>query len=142
MRRGFVAGKPIARYALDTALEVGAEETVFVIGRNSDEIRETLGEDRIQYAYQTERKGTGHAAMQARSVLEGRSDMVLVCYADMPLLKAKKAIGKMKSAQILEILGTDPGTRNDLPAFTERAGHEYLGEKEDEGFIRFYIKVK
>ena len=57
----------------------------------------------------------------------------------MPLLKAKKAIGKMKSEQILEILGTDPGTKNDLPAFTERAGHEYLGEKEDEGFIRFYM---
>ena len=60
----------------------------------------------------------------------------------MPLLKTKKVIGKMKSGQILEILGTDPGTKNDLPAFAERAGHRYLGEKEDEGFIRFYLKVK
>jgi tRNA 2-thiouridine synthesizing protein A len=60
----------------------------------------------------------------------------------MPLLKTKKAIGKMKSGQILEILGTDPGTKNDLPAFAERAGHVYLGEKDDEGFVRFYVKVK
>jgi tRNA 2-thiouridine synthesizing protein A len=60
----------------------------------------------------------------------------------MPILKTKKAIGSMKSGQILEILGTDPGTRNDLPAFAKRAGHEYLGEKQDEGFSRFYIKVK
>lgn len=64
----------------------------------------------------------------------------LVC--PMPVLKTKKAITNMKSGQILEILGTDPGTRNDLPSFTSRAGHEYLGEKEDEGFTRFYIKVK
>jgi len=60
----------------------------------------------------------------------------------MPILKTKKTIGNMKSGQILEILGTDPGTRNDLPAFAKRSGHEYLGEKQDEGFSRFYIKVK
>ena len=60
----------------------------------------------------------------------------------MPLLKTKKAIGKMKSGQIIEVLGTDPGTKNDLPGFASKAGHEYLGEKEDEGFTRFYLKVK
>jgi len=24
----------------------------------------------------------------------------------------------------------------------KKSGHEYLGEKEDEGFIRFYLKLK
>jgi bifunctional UDP-N-acetylglucosamine pyrophosphorylase/glucosamine-1-phosphate N-acetyltransferase len=84
-----LAGKAIARHALDTALEIGAEETVFVIGRNSDQIRRVLGDDQVRYVYQTERKGTGHATMQAQSVLKGRFDMVLVCYADMPLLTAQ-----------------------------------------------------
>jgi len=60
----------------------------------------------------------------------------------MPVIKTKKAIGKMQSGQILEILSTDPGTKNDMPAFTKRAGHEYLGEKDGDGFIRFYVKVK
>ena len=60
----------------------------------------------------------------------------------MPILKMKKTVGKMSSGQIIEMLGTDPGTKNDLPAFAERSGHEYLGEMEDEGFTRFYIKVK
>ena len=60
----------------------------------------------------------------------------------MPILKTKKQVGKMKSGDILEILGTDPGTKNDLPAFAKRAGHEYLGERDDEGFTRFLIKVK
>lgn len=64
----------------------------------------------------------------------------LVC--PMPILKTKKAISKMESGQILEILGTDPATRNDLPAFLNRIGHEYLGQKDDEGFTRFYLRVK
>ena len=84
-----LAGKPIARYALDTALTLGADQTVFVVGKDGQEIRQVLGEDGIQYVYQLERKGTGHAAMQAREALEGRSDLVLVFYGDMPLLKAE-----------------------------------------------------
>ena len=58
----------------------------------------------------------------------------------MPLLKTKKEIGKLSSGQILEVLGTDPGSRNDLPGWCEKSGPEFLGEKEDDGFIRFYIK--
>jgi tRNA 2-thiouridine synthesizing protein A len=60
----------------------------------------------------------------------------------MPVLKTKKTMGNMKSGQILEMLSSDPGTKNDLPSFAKRAGHEYLGHKDDEGFTRFYIKAK
>lgn len=60
----------------------------------------------------------------------------------MPILKTKKAIGKMKSGQILEVLSTDAGTKNDLPSFANRAGHEFLGDKDDDGFQRFYLKAK
>ncbi len=60
----------------------------------------------------------------------------------LPILKAVKAIARMKSGQILELQSTDPGTQNDLPSFLDRAGHEYLGTKDGEGFTRSYIKVK
>lgn len=60
----------------------------------------------------------------------------------MPLLRTKKEIEKINSGDVLEILGTDPGSRNDLPGWCERSGHEFLGEKEDAGFIRFYVKKK
>jgi tRNA 2-thiouridine synthesizing protein A len=55
----------------------------------------------------------------------------------MPILKTKKALGEMKSGQILEILGTD-----DLPAFASNTGHEYIGAKDEDGFTRYYLKVK
>lgn len=60
----------------------------------------------------------------------------------MPLLRTKKEIDKINSGEILEVLGTDPGSRNDLPGWCERAGHEFLGDKEDSGFIHFFIKKK
>lgn len=58
----------------------------------------------------------------------------------MPILKTKKLIKDMKPGQILEIMGTDPGTRNDLPAFTARSGDQFLGEEPREGYISFFVK--
>jgi tRNA 2-thiouridine synthesizing protein A len=60
----------------------------------------------------------------------------------MPILKTRKALDQMESGQILEILGDDPATENDLPAFARNVGHEYLGSKDEEGFTRYYLKVK
>ena len=58
----------------------------------------------------------------------------------MPLLRTKKEIGKMGAGEVLQVDGTDPGSRNDIPGWCERAGHEYLGEKEESGYISFFIK--
>lgn len=58
----------------------------------------------------------------------------------MPLLRTKKEIGKLASGEVLQIDGTDPGSRNDIPGWCDRAGHEYLGEKEETGYISFFIK--
>ncbi len=58
----------------------------------------------------------------------------------MPLLRTKKEIGKIDGGQILQIDGTDPGSRNDIPGWCTRAGHEYLGEKEESGYISFFVQ--
>lgn len=35
----------------------------------------------------------------------------------LPLLKTKKAMAELASGEILEVLGTDPGSKNDLPSW-------------------------
>lgn len=78
--------------------------------------------------------------MEANSI---NPDKTLDCKGmscPMPLLKTKKAIDSINSGQVLEVLGTDPGSKNDLPGWCGRAGHEFLGSVEDAGFTRFYIK--
>lgn len=61
----------------------------------------------------------------------------------MPLLKTKKAMKGMKSGQIIEVLGTDPGSKKDLPDFAKKSGNEWLGVVDDPGgFYRFYLRKK
>ena len=74
------------------------------------------------------------AGVTATAVLDAKG---LSC--PMPLLRTKKEIGKLASGEVLQIDGTDPGSRNDIPGWCERAGHEYLGEKEETGYISFFI---
>ncbi|PIE60352.1 MAG: preprotein translocase subunit TatC [Desulfobulbus propionicus] len=73
--------------------------------------------------------------IEATSVLDAKG---LSC--PMPLLRTKKEIGKLNTGDILHIMGTDPGSRNDIPGWCDRSGHEYLGEKEESGYISFFIK--
>jgi tRNA 2-thiouridine synthesizing protein A len=76
------------------------------------------------------------AAIKPDSTLDARG---LTC--PMPLLKTKKALKEMKSGQVLEILGTDPGSKNDIPGFGNKGGNEFLGMADDaEGFTRYFIK--
>ena len=58
----------------------------------------------------------------------------------MPLLKAKKALEELERGQVLEILGTDEGSKVDLPGWCERVGHDFLGAKDESGYFRFFIK--
>jgi len=59
-----------------------------------------------------------------------------------PLLGAKKGIGQVKVGEILEIKSSDPGTRNDIPAWARKVGHEYLGLLEAEGHDRLFVTRK
>jgi tRNA 2-thiouridine synthesizing protein A len=59
----------------------------------------------------------------------------------MPMLKTKKKLKDMKSGQILEVWGTDPGSKNDIPDFCKKNNNELLAiSDEAEGYTRFFIK--
>jgi len=57
-----------------------------------------------------------------------------------PLLEAKKAVGTIKSGNIMEVLSADEGTKSDLPKWCAKQGHEYLGTIEENGFFRIFMK--
>ncbi|MCB0114053.1 MAG: bifunctional UDP-N-acetylglucosamine diphosphorylase/glucosamine-1-phosphate N-acetyltransferase GlmU [Caldilineaceae bacterium] len=82
-----VAGRPLVEWSVLTGEAVGDTPPVVVVGHGQEHVRALLG-DRVSYAVQTELLGTGHAVMQATSILQGNTDRVIVLYADMPLLQA------------------------------------------------------
>ncbi len=59
-----------------------------------------------------------------------------------PLLEAKKGIGKVKVGEILEVLSNDPGTKNDIPVWAKKVGHDYLGHLPADGYDRIFVVRK
>ncbi len=78
--------------------------------------------------------------------MENKIDQTLDCKGlscPMPMMKLAKAMKGLKSEQILEMIGTDPGTKSDLPRWCEKSGNKLLEEGElDGGFFRFLIQKK
>lgn len=61
----------------------------------------------------------------------------------MPMMKLAKAIKGLGSGEVLEMLGTDPGTKSDLPKWCEKTGNTIVEEGEVEsGVFRFLIQKK
>ncbi|WP_174733476.1 sulfurtransferase TusA family protein [Mesobacillus harenae] len=73
--------------------------------------------------------------MKSDKVLDAKG---LAC--PMPIVKTKKAINELESGQILEILATDKGAKNDLTAWAKSGGHELMDSSEENGVYTFFIK--
>ncbi len=70
-------------------------------------------------------------------------DQVLDCRGlscPMPMLKLKKALSGLESGQVLQMMGTDPGTRNDIEKGVKKIGSELLGSKDEEGYTSYYLR--
>jgi TusA-related sulfurtransferase len=59
-----------------------------------------------------------------------------------PLLEAKKAIAAVPVGEVLEILSGDKGSREDIPAWCRKTGHEYLGLTEHAGYESLFVRRK
>lgn len=59
-----------------------------------------------------------------------------------PLLEAKKAIGSVKVGEVLEVWSGDANTKNDLPRWAAKVGHEFLGHLPADGYERLFILRK
>ncbi len=92
-----ICGRPLLGHVLAVADALGGAATAVVLAANTiDQVRSSFGagprpDSPYSYTVQAERLGTGHAVLQARSLLLDRSDDVLVLYGDTPLLRTETA---------------------------------------------------
>jgi tRNA 2-thiouridine synthesizing protein A len=76
------------------------------------------------------------STVQAAKVVDARSS---ACPG--PLLEAKKGIGAIKVGEVLEIWSGDPRTKEDIPKWSKKVGHDFLGSLTAEGgYDRIFIK--
>ena len=59
-----------------------------------------------------------------------------------PLMEAKKAIARVKVGEVLEVLSNDAGTKDDMPLWAKKVGHEFLGSLAADGYDRIFIVRK
>ncbi|MFZ5912406.1 MAG: bifunctional UDP-N-acetylglucosamine diphosphorylase/glucosamine-1-phosphate N-acetyltransferase GlmU [Chloroflexota bacterium] len=83
-----IAGRPMLWYTLRAMELASTERPVVIAGHGAEQVSNFIG-DSAHCVLQEPQLGTGHAVMQAESLLRGKTDYVIVTYADMPLLRAE-----------------------------------------------------
>ncbi len=79
-----LADNPLLGHVIDTARVLQPEQIVVVYGHGGERVRESIGDDDLQWVEQAQQLGTGHAVAQALPLLTD-VDQVLVLYGDVPL---------------------------------------------------------
>jgi bifunctional UDP-N-acetylglucosamine pyrophosphorylase / glucosamine-1-phosphate N-acetyltransferase len=102
-----LAGKPLVMHALGNAAQVSDDLPVVVVGHGEDAVRQAVG-SAARFVVQEQQLGTGHAVRAAEDLLAGQGDLVLVTYADMPLLKPETL------RRVIEAQRTNPGVMSML----------------------------
>lgn len=82
-----VAGQPLLEHVVQAAQALMPAAIHVVVGHGADQVKAAMGAYPINWVLQAERKGTGHAVLQAMPAVMIDSS-VLVLYGDVPLLKA------------------------------------------------------
>lgn len=58
----------------------------------------------------------------------------------LPILRAKKALAKMASGEVLRVITTDPNAVRDFQAFCKQTGNELLAQHQEEGSTRHFLR--
>lgn len=81
-------GRPLLTYAIDAVNGLSTQKPVVVVGHEADAVRSVIG-DQVVFALQAQQLGTGHAVLSAKSHVSTDAEVILVTFADMPLLRAE-----------------------------------------------------
>jgi bifunctional UDP-N-acetylglucosamine pyrophosphorylase/glucosamine-1-phosphate N-acetyltransferase len=79
-------GKSLIEYVVDSLNSAGIDNILVVVGYRGDDVVSRLGR-RVNYVWQHEQLGTGHAVMQAEDYFRNYDGDILVACGDVPLIK-------------------------------------------------------
>lgn len=108
-----LAGKPLLRHVIDTAVTLDPKSLHVVYGHGGDRVLETLADAPVtSWVLQADQLGTGHAVQQALPSLRD-DEIALVLYGDVPLvrsetLKTLLSLASPESMGLLTVMLEDP----------------------------------
>jgi len=92
-----LGGRTLIGWAVDACLQATGQGPYVVIGPEMEGLKDSA-QGAAGFVEQTHRLGSGHAVLQARQVLQGRCDRLLVTSVDMPLLTGE-SLGRLTTVQ-------------------------------------------
>jgi bifunctional UDP-N-acetylglucosamine pyrophosphorylase/glucosamine-1-phosphate N-acetyltransferase len=106
-----IAGKPMLMHLVDTLTELEPVRLVVVAGDRREQLDKALGGHDVTTALQEQQLGTAHAALQAKEALAGFSGHVLVCFGDVPMVRAatvRRLLDALDAQARVAVLGFRP----------------------------------
>lgn len=83
-----VAGKPMVKHVIDTAKQLNAAQIHLIYGHGADLLKQRLADEPVNWVFQAEQLGTGHAMQQAAPFFAD-DENILMLYGDAPLITAE-----------------------------------------------------
>lgn len=80
-----VAGKPMVKHVIDTAKQLEANQIHLIYGHGADLLKARLNKEPVNWVFQAEQLGTGHAMQQAAPFFADNENIVML-YGDAPLI--------------------------------------------------------
>ncbi len=107
-----LCSKPMVWHVLEALKPATTEKPVVIVGHGAEMVKKYIGES-AECVLQEPQLGTGHAALQAEVLLKGKTDYVIVAYADMPLLRGETF------QRLVEVQRLNPGPFSLLTVIAE-----------------------
>ncbi|MDG2405028.1 MAG: bifunctional UDP-N-acetylglucosamine diphosphorylase/glucosamine-1-phosphate N-acetyltransferase GlmU, partial [Paracoccaceae bacterium] len=104
-----VGGAPMLLHVLQTATRLEPKHIIVVVGHRAEEVEAAAKDyyDTTQVVLQQEQKGTGHAALQAKTALTDTSGDAIVLYGDTPFVRYETllALSESRASADIVVLG-------------------------------------
>ncbi|MHB9878374.1 bifunctional UDP-N-acetylglucosamine diphosphorylase/glucosamine-1-phosphate N-acetyltransferase GlmU [Pacificimonas sp. ICDLI1SI03] len=91
-----IGGRPMLKGLVTELGRLQLQQTVVIVGAGAESVAAEMADMNVVFAHQHEQLGTAHAALQAKQSLVDFDGDVLICFGDVPLLRAD-TIGHMQA---------------------------------------------
>jgi bifunctional UDP-N-acetylglucosamine pyrophosphorylase / glucosamine-1-phosphate N-acetyltransferase len=85
--------KPLIRWVTEAAAGAGIKRIVVVIGHQGEAVRDAISDLNVEFVWQLERLGTGHAVLQAEPLLASHTGSIVVLNGDVPRIRPETIVG-------------------------------------------------
>lgn len=83
-----INGKPIIHFVIETLQSLKLDKIIVVIGYKGELVEESLKDFEVEFVWQREQLGTGHAVMMAKENLNDFEGSTLIALGDVPFLSS------------------------------------------------------